>query len=51
VDTKEMVRGPEDLPGYWVVTGAKLCVDSGRISIKVKYSLLSTISEEAMMLL
>ncbi|KAH8493759.1 hypothetical protein H0E87_020496 [Populus deltoides] len=51
VDTKEMVRGPEDLPGYWVVTGAKLCVDSGRISIKVKYSLLATISEEAMMLL
>jgi hypothetical protein len=44
-----MVRGPEDLPGYWVVTGAKLCVDGGRISIKVKYSLLAIMSEESMM--
>ncbi|KAL3596449.1 hypothetical protein D5086_008086 [Populus alba] len=49
VDTKEMVRGPEDPPGYWVVTGAKLCVDGGRISIKVKYSLLAIMSEESMM--
>ncbi|KAI7753272.1 hypothetical protein M8C21_000194, partial [Ambrosia artemisiifolia] len=31
VDTREMVRGPEDPPGYWVVTGAKLCVEGGRI--------------------
>lgn len=46
VDTKEMVRGPENLPGYWVVTGAKLCVDGGRISVKAKYSLLTIISEE-----
>ncbi|RZC03778.1 MACPF domain-containing protein NSL1 isoform G [Glycine soja] len=45
VDTKEMVRGPEDLPGYWVVTGAKLCVEGGRISIKAKYSLLTILSE------
>ncbi|KAJ9136132.1 hypothetical protein P3X46_033240 [Hevea brasiliensis] len=51
VDTKEMVRGPEDPPGYWVVTGAKLCVDGGRISIKVKYSLLAIMSEESMMLM
>ncbi|KAJ6292583.1 hypothetical protein OIU78_024709 [Salix suchowensis] len=50
VDTKEMVRGPEDLPGYWVVTGAKLCVNGGRISIKVKYSLLAIMSGESMML-
>jgi hypothetical protein len=49
VDTKEMVRGPEDPPGYWVITGAKLCVDGGRISIKVKYSLLAIMSEESMM--
>ena len=45
VDTKEMVRGPEDTPGYWVVTGAKLCVEGGRISIKAKYSLLTILSE------
>lgn len=46
VDTKEMVRGPEDSPGYWVVTGAKLCVEGGRISVKAKYSLLTIMSEE-----
>lgn len=40
VDTKEMVRGPEDTPGYWVVTGGKLCVEDNKISLKVKYSLL-----------
>ncbi|KAJ8761387.1 hypothetical protein K2173_001518 [Erythroxylum novogranatense] len=51
VDMKEMVRGPENPPGYWVVTGAKLCVDNGRISIKVKYSLLAIMSEESMMLI
>ncbi|XVF40452.1 hypothetical protein PTKIN_Ptkin01aG0114700 [Pterospermum kingtungense] len=51
VDTKEMVRGPEDSPGYWVVTGAKLCVEGGRISIKAKYSLLTILSEESTMLM
>ncbi|KAI9076957.1 hypothetical protein K1719_041033 [Acacia pycnantha] len=35
VDTKEKVRGPEDAPGYWVVTGAKLCIEGGKISIKL----------------
>ncbi|KAK1420428.1 hypothetical protein QVD17_22012 [Tagetes erecta] len=48
VDTKEMVRGPEEPPGYWVVTGAKLCVEGGRIRVKVKYSLLTIMSEESM---
>ncbi|KAK1422689.1 hypothetical protein QVD17_17975 [Tagetes erecta] len=48
VDTREMVRGPEDPPGYWVVTGAKLCVESGRIRVKVKYSLLTIMSEDSM---
>lgn len=50
VDTKEMVRGPEDPPGYWIVTGAKLCVEGGRISIKAKYSLLTILSEESLLL-
>lgn len=49
VDTKEMLRGPEDTPGYWVVTGAKLCVEGGRISVKVKYSLLTIMLEDSMM--
>ncbi|KAL1805621.1 hypothetical protein ACET3Z_028689 [Daucus carota] len=48
VDTKEMVRGPEEAPGYWVVTGAKLCVDGGKIRIKVKYSLLTVVSEDSL---
>lgn len=50
VDTKEMVRGPEDSPGYWVVTGAKLCVEGGRIRIKVKYSLLTILSEDSLLI-
>ncbi|GMY37412.1 MACPF domain-containing protein NSL1 [Fagus crenata] len=48
VNTKEMVKGPEDPPGYWVVTGAKLCVEGGKISIKVKYSLLTIMLEDSM---
>lgn len=47
VDTKEMVRGPENSPGYWVVTGAKLCVEDGRITIKAKYSLLTIMLEDS----
>lgn len=46
VDTTEMVRGPDDLPGYWLVTGAKLCVAGGVISLKVKYSLLVSKPED-----
>ncbi|CAA6665716.1 unnamed protein product [Spirodela intermedia] len=45
IDTTEMVRGPEEPPGYWIVTGAKLCVDDGCISLRIKYSLLTSISE------
>uniref|UniRef100_A0A7N0TJM1 MACPF domain-containing protein n=1 Tax=Kalanchoe fedtschenkoi TaxID=63787 RepID=A0A7N0TJM1_KALFE len=46
VDTKEMVRGPEDAPGCWVVNGAKLAVEGGRICIKGKYCLLTFMAEE-----
>ncbi|XP_042508132.1 MACPF domain-containing protein At4g24290 [Macadamia integrifolia] len=41
VDTTEMTRGPQDNPGYWVVSGAKLMVEKGKISLRVKYSLLT----------
>ncbi|KAH7425857.1 hypothetical protein KP509_11G074000 [Ceratopteris richardii] len=41
VDTSEMARGPVHSPGHWIVTGAKLSVDSGKICVHVKYSLLS----------
>ncbi|MED6143135.1 hypothetical protein PIB30_003845 [Stylosanthes scabra] len=41
VDTTEMTRGPQETPGYWVVSGARLVVEKGRISLRVKYSLLT----------
>ncbi|RDX82649.1 MACPF domain-containing protein, partial [Mucuna pruriens] len=43
VDTTEMTRGPQNFPGYWVVSGARLYVDKGKISLQVKYSLLTVI--------
>ncbi|XP_020111225.1 MACPF domain-containing protein At4g24290 [Ananas comosus] len=43
IDTTEMARGPQDLPGYWVVSGAKLHLERGKISLRVKYSLLTAI--------
>ncbi|KAK3037701.1 hypothetical protein RJ639_031072 [Escallonia herrerae] len=43
VDTTEMTRGPQETPGYWVVSGARLVVEKGRISLRVKYSLLTAI--------
>ncbi|KAK2662210.1 hypothetical protein Ddye_000784 [Dipteronia dyeriana] len=43
VDTTEMARGPQDNPGYWVVSGARLVVEKGRISLRVKYSLLTVV--------
>lgn len=46
VDTTENTRGPDNLPGYWVVTGAKLCVEGGKISLQVKYSLLVPVPDD-----
>lgn len=46
VDTTEMIRGPQESPGYWVVSGARLLVEKGRISLRVKYSLLTLIRDE-----
>ncbi|KAL3568528.1 hypothetical protein D5086_031179 [Populus alba] len=43
VDITEMTRGPQETPGYWVVSGAKLAVEKGRISLRVKYSLLTQV--------
>ncbi|KAK3134870.1 hypothetical protein QOZ80_5BG0411820 [Eleusine coracana subsp. coracana] len=47
VDTTEVMRGPDDLPGYWVITGAKLCVEGGKVALKAKYSLLIKAQEDA----
>ncbi|XP_075477855.1 MACPF domain-containing protein CAD1-like [Primulina tabacum] len=41
VDMTEMLKGPQDMPGHWLVTGAKLGVDKGKIVLRVKYSLLN----------
>ncbi|KAG6489626.1 MACPF domain-containing protein CAD1-like [Zingiber officinale] len=41
VDMAEMSKGPQDTPGHWLVTGAKLGVDKGKIVLRVKYSLLN----------
>lgn len=46
VDTTELVRGPQDLPGYWIVSGARLMVDKSKISLRVKFSLLAVISAD-----
>ncbi|KAM7478793.1 hypothetical protein LguiA_027006 [Lonicera macranthoides] len=46
VDTTEMTRGPQESPGYWVVSGARLVVEKGKISLRVKYSLLTIIPDE-----
>ncbi|KAL5715728.1 hypothetical protein ACHQM5_017511 [Ranunculus cassubicifolius] len=43
VDTAEISRGPQETPGYWVVSGARLLVERGKISLRVKYSLLTVI--------
>ncbi|XP_015958051.1 MACPF domain-containing protein CAD1 [Arachis duranensis] len=41
VDMTEMCKGPQDIPGHWLVTGAKLGVDKGKIVLRIKYSLLN----------
>ncbi|XVF68265.1 hypothetical protein PTKIN_Ptkin10aG0191200 [Pterospermum kingtungense] len=46
VDTAEMKRGPQDPPGYWVVSGARLVVEKGKIALRVKYSLLTAITPD-----
>jgi hypothetical protein len=41
VDMTETLKGPQDAPGHWLVTGAKLGVEKGRIIVRAKYSLLN----------
>ncbi|XP_037408546.1 MACPF domain-containing protein At4g24290-like isoform X2 [Triticum dicoccoides] len=43
VDRTEMARGPQDLPGYWVVSAAKLHLERGKISLRVRYSLVTSL--------
>ncbi|XP_020576435.1 MACPF domain-containing protein CAD1-like isoform X2 [Phalaenopsis equestris] len=41
VDMSEMSKGPDDVPGHWIVTGGKLGVEKGKIVLRVKYSLIN----------
>lgn len=41
VDTSQRCRGPQDSPGHWLVTGAKLDLEKGKICVHVKFSLLN----------
>ncbi|TQD80898.1 hypothetical protein C1H46_033568 [Malus baccata] len=40
VETAEVVRGPHDAPGHWLVTAAKLVKEGGKIGLHVKFALL-----------
>ncbi|XP_062228609.1 MACPF domain-containing protein At1g14780-like [Phragmites australis] len=44
VETSQVTMGPQDSPGYWLVTGAKLDVGKGKILLHVKFSLLAPVS-------
>ena len=44
VDTSQVTMGPQDSPGYWLATGARLDVEKGKISLHVKFSLLAPVS-------
>ncbi|KAL6606963.1 hypothetical protein ACP70R_042616 [Stipagrostis hirtigluma subsp. patula] len=43
VETSQVTMGPQDSPGYWLATGAKLDVEKGKISLHVKFSLLAPV--------
>lgn len=40
VEISEVVRGPHDTPGHWLVTAAKLVTEGGKIGLQVKFALL-----------
>ncbi|XP_016190836.1 MACPF domain-containing protein At1g14780 isoform X3 [Arachis ipaensis] len=42
VDLSQLCKGPQDSPGHWLVTGARLVLDKGKIRLWVKFSLLNT---------
>lgn len=42
VDTSQLCKGPQDSPGHWLVTGARLMLDKGKICLWAKFSLLNT---------
>ncbi|KAL5553280.1 hypothetical protein UlMin_040681 [Ulmus minor] len=44
VDTTPLCKGPQDNPGHWLVTGARLYLEKGKIGLHVKFSLLNVCS-------
>lgn len=42
VDTGEVLRGPHDAPGHWLVIAAKLVSEGGKIGLHVKFALLDS---------
>ncbi|XP_022146397.1 MACPF domain-containing protein At1g14780 [Momordica charantia] len=45
VDVSEMRKGPQDSPGHWVVIGARLNLEKGKVSLHVKFGLLHVVSQ------
>jgi hypothetical protein len=41
VDMAEVVKGPHDVPGHWLVIAAKLVKEGGRIGLHAKFALLN----------
>ena len=41
VDTSQFCKGPQDNPGHWLVTGARLYLEKGKIGMNVQFSLLN----------
>ncbi|KAJ3675692.1 hypothetical protein LUZ60_004734 [Juncus effusus] len=41
VDMSEVVRGPHDVPGHWMVVAGRLVKEGGKIGLHVKFALLN----------
>ncbi|KAG6480003.1 hypothetical protein ZIOFF_063480 [Zingiber officinale] len=48
VNIAEVVRGPHNVPGHWLVTAAKLTKEKGKITLHVKFALLHYSAEAEM---
>lgn len=46
VDMVEVVKGPQDVPGHWLVIGAKLVKEDKKIGLHVKFALLNYLQAE-----
>ncbi|KAK1288299.1 MACPF domain-containing protein [Acorus calamus] len=45
IDTGDICKGPQDSPGHWLVTGAKLDIEKGKVCLHVKFSLLNWVED------